>query len=61
MIEISIFQLWHLFNQEKGTPRGGFPPFWRWLKSCEFSYCMDAASGMLINVPEYVLAWGEDK
>jgi hypothetical protein len=57
MIEISIFQLWHLFNQENGTK--GWNPFWGWVKRCGFSWTVGAASGMLINVPEYILEWGK--
>lgn len=61
MIEITIFQLWYLFDKkfdrlgEKKT--NDIRPFYRWLKEREFSYRMDFAAGMLVNVPPAVLEW----
>ena len=59
MIEITIFQLWHLFNCQNGTK--GWPPFWGWVKRTGFSWRMDAAAGMLLNIPEHILEWGEER
>jgi hypothetical protein len=63
MIEITIFQLWYLFDlkfdrlKEKKT--NDIRPFCRWLKECAFSWRMDAAAGMLLNIPLHILEWGQ--
>jgi len=63
MIEITIFQLWYLFDKKhdrlKEKKTNDIKPFCRWLKDCEFSYRIDAAAGLLLNIPEYILEWGQ--